>query len=656
EDLELLDWPESVKAMQTNWIGRSEGARIWFPVEGAEAPIEVFTTRHDTIFGATYMVLAPEHPMVDDLTVGAWPAGTPDAWTGGHETPAEAVDAYRTRAASTSDRDRLAEREKTGVFTGSYCINPATGERIPVFIADYVLMGYGTGAIMAVPGQDERDWEFAGAFGLPIVRTVQPPDDFDGDAYLGDGPAINSGFLDGLGVEEAKTETARWLVSEGHGEPAVSYKLRDWLFSRQRYWGEPIPILHGPDGELRPLADEDLPLTLPEIDDFRPSASDEEDADPVPALARVPEEWRIVEIDGVRYERELNTMPQWAGSCWYYLRFADPHNDERFVGEDAERYWMGETGVDLYVGGVEHAVLHLLYARFWHKVLYDLGYVSTVEPFRRLFNQGIIQADAFMDERGMWVPAEKVEFGDGGYLYEGREVTRVEGRMGKSKKNSVSPDEFFYVYGIDTLRLYEMFMGPLDQAKPWTTRDIVGVTRFLQRVWRNFIDTDTGELLVGDAEPDDGLTRLMHRTIRAVTEDMEHLRFNTAIARLFELNNEMVALDRVPRPVAEAFVLLLSPIAPHVAEELWERLGHEGTTLTAPWPTFDADLAVEETVTLVVQVNGKVRDRIEVDAGIDEDEAIRLALASEKVAAALGGAEPLRVIARPPNLVNVVVA
>ena len=657
EDLELLDWPESVKAMQTNWIGRSEGARIWFPVEGAGSAIDVFTTRHDTVFGATYMVLAPEHPMVDDLTVDAWPADTPEQWTGSHATPSDAVEGYRSRVESTSDRDRLADqREKTGVFTGSFCINPATGDRIPVFIADYVLMGYGTGAIMAVPGQDERDWEFAETFGLPIVRTVQPTDDFDGEAYLGDGPAINSGFLDGLGVEAAKAETARWLVSEGHGAPAVSYKLRDWLFSRQRYWGEPIPILHGPDGELRALADEDLPLTLPEIDDFRPSESDEEDADPVPALARVPEVWRVIEIDGVRYERELNTMPQWAGSCWYYLRFADPHNDERLVGAEAERYWMGETGVDLYVGGVEHAVLHLLYARFWHKVLFDLGYVSTVEPFQRLFNQGIIQADAFMDERGMWVPAEKVESGDGVYRYEGSEVTRVEGRMGKSKKNSVSPDEFFSVYGVDTLRLYEMFMGPLDQAKPWTTRDIVGVTRFLQRVWRNFIDTDTGGLLVVDDEPDDDLARLMHRTIRAVTEDMEHLRFNTAIARLFELNNDLVALDRVPRPVAEAFVLLLSPIAPHVAEELWERLGHERTILAASWPTFDPDLAADETVTLIVQVNGKVRDRIEVDAGIDEDEATRLALASEKVAAALGGAEPSRVIARPPNLVNVVVA
>jgi leucyl-tRNA synthetase len=657
EDLELLDWPESVKAMQTNWIGRSEGARIWFPVEGAGSAIDVFTTRHDTVFGATYMVLAPEHPMVDDLTVDTWPADTPEQWTGSNATPSDAVEGYRSRVESTSDRDRLADqREKTGVFTGSFCINPATGDRIPVFIADYVLMGYGTGAIMAVPGQDERDWEFAETFGLPIVRTVQPTDDFDGEAYLGDGPAINSGFLDGLGVEAAKAETARWLVSEGHGAPAVSYKLRDWLFSRQRYWGEPIPILHGPDGELRALADEDLPLTLPEIDDFRPSESDEEDADPVPALARVPEVWRVIEIDGVRYERELNTMPQWAGSCWYYLRFADPHNDERLVGAEAERYWMGETGVDLYVGGVEHAVLHLLYARFWHKVLFDLGYVSTVEPFQRLFNQGIIQADAFMDERGMWVPAEKVESGDGVYRYEGSEVTRVEGRMGKSKKNSVSPDEFFSVYGVDTLRLYEMFMGPLDQAKPWTTRDIVGVTRFLQRVWRNFIDTDTGGLLVVDDEPDDDLARLMHRTIRAVTEDMEHLRFNTAIARLFELNNDLVALDRVPRPVAEAFVLLLSPIAPHVAEELWERLGHERTILAASWPTFDPDLAADETVTLIVQVNGKVRDRIEVDAGIDEDEATRLALASEKVAAALGGAEPSRVIARPPNLVNVVVA
>jgi leucyl-tRNA synthetase len=656
DELDLIDWPESIKTMQRNWIGRSEGARIVFPIDGTDDTIEVFTTRPDTLFGATYMVIAPEHPLVDRITTASWPEGTAESWTGGASDPAAAVAAYRAAAGAKSEMERQVEdREKTGVFTGAFAVNPADGGRIPVFIADYVLMGYGTGAIMAVPGEDGRDWEFAEVFDLPIIRTVRPPDDWDGKAYPGEGPAINSGFLDGLGVAAAKGRMTDWLVEHGYGEATVSYKLRDWLFSRQRYWGEPIPILHGPDGELRAVPDGELPLLLPEIDDFRPHASDDEHADPEPALGRAPESWKTVEIDGVRYTRELNTMPQWAGSCWYYLRFIDPGNDEHLVGAEAERYWMGGNGVDLYVGGVEHAVLHLLYARFWHKVLFDLGYVSTPEPFGRLFNQGYILADAFQDERGVYLPADEVVERDGQFFHEGRPVERRPGKMGKSLKNSVKPDDIFTEFGVDTLRLYEMFMGPLDASKPWTTKDIMGVFRFLQRLWRNFVDEDSGALRVVDDDPDEELLRATHRTIRQVTEDMEGLRFNTAVARFFELNNLLVGRDAVPRPVADAFVRMLSPMAPHVCEELWERMGHDTSVASAPWPEHDEDLAALETVTMVVQVNGRVRDRIEVDASISAEEAELLALASERVRAHTGGADPVRVIVRPPKLVNVVV-
>jgi len=655
EDLDVLEWPESVKAMQRNWIGRSEGASIRFRIEGSDAFVEVFTTRPDTIFGATYMVIAPEHPLVSSLIPPTWPGGTEDAWTGGHSAPMKAVDAYRAETARRSEVERRTEnREKTGVFTGVFCENPVTGGRIPLFMADYVLVGYGTGAIMAVPGEDERDWEFAEQFELPIVRTVEPPAGFDGKAYVGEGRAINSGFLDGLGIVAAKRVIIDWLVARGLGEATVSYKLRDWLFSRQRYWGEPIPILHGPNGELRALSDDELPLLLPEVENYRPASMDDDNADPVAMLSNAPDEWKQVDIDGVRYRRELNTMPQWAGSCWYYLRFADPGNDTRLVGEDAERYWMGEHGVDLYVGGVEHAVLHLLYARFWHKVLFDLGHVSTPEPFGRLFNQGYILADAFQDDRGVYVPAEKVELRDGVYLYEANEVTRTAGRMGKSKKNSITPDEFVADHGADTLRVYEMFMGPLDSSKPWTTRDVIGVDRFLQRLWRSFVEPDSGELLVSHDPANDGLRRLLHRTIKAVTDDMTALRFNTAVARLFELNNALVGLERVPREVAEAFVRMLAPMAPHIAEELWERLGHEPSVAHAPWPEYDPELAREDTVTMVVQVNGKVRDRIEVEVGISEAEARSVALGSERVRAFLSG-EPDKVILRLPGLVNVVV-
>jgi len=653
-DLDLVDWPEPVKAMQRNWIGRSHGASIGFPIDDSDDRIEVFTTRPDTIFGATYMVLAPEHSLVESLVAPAWPDGTKEAWTGGAAAPSEAVDDYRSRASRKSELERQTDvKDKTGVFTGSFCVNPANDERIPIFIADYVLMGYGTGAIMAVPGQDERDWEFAEQFELSILRTVQPADGFDGDAYLGDGPAINSGFLDGLGIDDAKTRIIEWLEVEEYGSATISYKLRDWLFSRQRYWGEPIPILHGPDGEMRAVPDEDLPLLLPEVEDYRPASADQEDAVPVPSLGKAPEDWRFVEIEGVVWERELNTMPQWAGSCWYYLRFIDPGNSDRLVGEEAERYWMGDSGVDLYIGGVEHAVLHLLYARFWHKVLYDLGEVSTGEPFGRLFNQGLIMAHAYRDERGVYVAADEVEERDGGFWFDGRSVEQSYGRMGKSKKNGVNPDEFFVDHGVDTLRLYEMFMGPLSEAKPWTTRDVVGIERFLQRFWRNFVDPDTGDLLISDTPADEELRGLLHRTTKSVTDDMAELRFNTSVARFFELNNALVGLDSIPREVADVFVRLMAPIAPHIAEELWERMGGDGSVCFADWPAYDESLAAEESVTMVVQVGGKIRDRIEVPVGISSDEAQQVALASDKVAAHLDG-EPTRIIVRPPNLVNIV--
>ena len=668
KDLALVDWPEPIKLMQRNWIGRSEGANIDFPVPGKDERIRVFTTRPDTIFGATYMVLAPEHPLVEKLTAEAWPEGTPERWTGGAPTPKEAVEAYRRQAEAKSDVERQMEsREKTGVFVGAYARNPATGEDIPIFIADYVLMGYGTGAIMAVPGQDERDWEFAEAFGLPIIRTVQPPPDFEGKAYTGDGPAINSGFLNGLRMAEAKEKIIAWLEEHGYGERAVNYKLRDWLFSRQRYWGEPFPILYAPDGRIVPVDEEDLPVTLPEMEDFRPSASDDPEAPPRPPLSRAPESWRFVEKDGVRYEREYNTMPQWAGSCWYYLRFIDNENDERFVDPALERYWMTPRGVDLYVGGAEHAVLHLLYARFWHKVLYDLGHVSTPEPFGKLFNQGYIQAYAYRDRRGVAVPAEEVVDQEGRpatevqdqpgrkFFYKGEPVTQEYGKMGKSLKNAVSPDEINEQYGCDTLRLYEMYLGPLEASKPWNTRDIVGVHRFLRRVWRNFVDDRTDALRLTDAEPSEALLRTLHKTIGRVTEDLERLSFNTAIAAMIEMNNELVKLDAIPRAVAGPFVLLLAPFAPHLAEELWHRMGHEASLAHEPWPEADERYLREDTVRIAVQVNGKMRATITVPAGADKETVLAAARAHENVIRHLDGKTVRREIYVPGRIVNFVV-
>ncbi|MEV7987796.1 leucine--tRNA ligase [Micromonospora sp. NPDC085948] len=668
DDLDALDWPEPIKLMQRNWIGRSTGAHIDFATE--QAPVRVFTTRPDTVFGATYMVLAPEHELVDTLVPAAWPDGTRDAWTGGHASPRVAVEAYRKAAAAKTDVERQSDtKEKTGVFIGAYATNPVTGGQIPIFIADYVLAGYGTGAIMAVPAQDERDWAFAEVFELPIVRTVQPAEGFDGKAYTGDGPAINSAAhdrgldLNGLGVADAKAATIAWLEANGHGTGAVTYRLRDWLFSRQRYWGEPFPIVYDETGAAIALPEEMLPVELPEVDDFSPKTFDADDAnsDPETPLSRR-RDWVEVELDlgdgPKRYTRETNVMPQWAGSCWYELRYLDPTNSGRFVDAENERYWMGPQregdcgGTDLYVGGAEHAVLHLLYARFWHKVLFDLGHVSSFEPFRKLFNQGMIQAYAYTDSRGSYVQAEEVMERDGAYYLGDLAVNREYGKMGKSLKNVVTPDDMCAAYGADTFRVYEMSMGPLEVSRPWETRAVVGSYRFLQRVWRAVVDEETGEPRITEDPADEATRRLLHTVIDGVRGDMDGIRFNTAIAKLIQLTNGLTGLSATPREVAEPLVLMVAPFAPHVAEELWRKLGHDTSLTYADFPTADPALLVADTVTYPVQVNGKVRGRIEVPADAAE-ETVRAA-ALDAVAATLAGKEPRKVIVVKGRMVSVV--
>ncbi|MEU7869696.1 leucine--tRNA ligase [Dactylosporangium sp. NPDC049140] len=668
DDLDRLDWPEKVKSMQRNWIGRSRGAHVDFATE-AGAPVRVFTTRPDTLFGATYMVLAPEHALVDALVPAAWPEGVPERWTGGAATPAEAVAAYRAFAASKTDVERQADaKEKTGVFIGAYATNPVDGRAIPVFIADYVLAGYGTGAIMAVPGQDERDWEFAEVFGLPIIRTVQPSADFpeDGKAFNGDGPAINSSFLNGLGVAEAKASIIDWLEENGHGVGAITYRLRDWLFSRQRYWGEPFPIVYDGTGMPIALPDSMLPVELPDVEDFSPRTFDVDDADSMPEtpLSRA-KEWVEVTLDlgdGPKtYTRETNVMPQWAGSSWYELRYLDPANASKLVDPANERYWMGPQhpgdvgGVDLYVGGVEHAVLHLLYARFWHKVLFDRGFVSSEEPFRKLFNQGYIQAYAYKDDRGVYVDAEKVEERQAGkYFYGDREVSREYGKMGKSLRNVVTPDEMCERYGADTFRVYEMSMGPLDVSRPWETRAVVGAQRFLQRVWRLVVDEQTDAVRVSDDALDDETRRLLHRVIDGVRGDIEEMRFNTAIAKMIELTNRVTQISAAgtPREVADPLVRLIAPFAPHLAEELWQRLGNESSVAYAGFPVADEAYLVAESVTYPVQVNGKVRGKVEVPADADEDTVRAAAL--DVVAEQLAGKTPKKVIVVKGRMVSIV--
>lgn len=681
DDLEVLDWPEPVKTMQRNWIGRSTGAKALFAAtkaDGEAVDIEVFTTRPDTLFGATYLVLAPEHDLVDELVAAAWPDGTDPRWTYGADTPGAAVAAYRQAIGSKSDLERQESKAKTGVFLGSYAANPTNGKPVPIFIADYVLAGYGTGAIMAVPGHDQRDWDFAHEFGLPIVEVIAGGDISEA-AYAGDGVLVNSGYLDGLDVAAAKEKITARLEAEGRGWARVEFKLRDWLFARQRYWGEPFPIVYDADGRAHALDEAALPVELPDVPDYSPVLFDPDDADsePSPPLAKATE-WVHVELDlgdGLKpYTRDTNVMPQWAGSSWYELRYTDPHNSERFAALENEAYWMGPRpaehgpqdpgGVDLYVGGAEHAVLHLLYARFWHKVLYDLGHVSSREPYRRLVNQGYIQAFAYTDARGSYVPAEEVVERDGRFVYPGPggevEVFQEFGKIGKSLKNSISPDEICDDYGADTLRVYEMSMGPLEASRPWATKDVVGAHRFLQRVWRLVVDEQTGDTRVVDGPAQElatGTLRVLHRTIAGVAEDYAALRNNTAAAKLIEYTNHLTKehRDAVPRAAVEPLVLMLAPLAPHMAEELWLRLGHETPLAHGPFPIADPAFLVDDTVEYPVQVNGKVRGRVMVAADADQDTLKAAALADEKVQAFLAGATPRKVIVVAGRLVNLVV-
>ncbi|WP_307741308.1 class I tRNA ligase family protein [uncultured Mobiluncus sp.] len=689
-DLATIDWPDKVRTMQHNWIGKSFGATVNFQVEAGQGPqpqtLQVFTTRPDTLFGATFMVISPEHPLVGaedcadaELQVpDAWPEGTRPEWTGGYATPREAVAAYRAQASAKSDSERTAETdftEKTGVFTGIFGTNPVNSSLVPIFVADYVLMGYGTGAIMAVPAHDERDHAFAKKFNLDIIQTISGPDGLDvqTEPWTGDGVIENSAnseiSLNGLGKAEAIAKISDWLAKTGRGEKTVTYRLRDWLFSRQRYWGEPFPVVYGSDGRVHALPEEMLPLELPEVSDFRPRTFDPEDSHSTPEspLGRATD-WMTVELDlgegKQTYTRDQNTMPNWAGSCWYELRYTDPDNSTTFASPDNEAYWMGPRpeagnlsgGTDLYVGGVEHAVLHLLYARFWHKVLYDLGYVSSSEPFHRLFNQGMIEAYAYTDSRGQYVPADEVAGSEeDGFTWKGQPVNREFGKMGKSLKNIVTPDQMCADYGADTFRVYEMSMGPLDMSRPWDTRAVVGSQRFLQRLWRNIVDENTGALTVTDDAPDLATAKVLARTIHDVTVEYDNLRVNTAIAKMIVLNNHLTGLPRVPREAAEALVVMVAPIAPHIAEELWERLGHQGGIARATFPVVtDESLLAAEEVTCVVQVAGKVRAKVSVDPEISEADLQAKVLAEQAVVKLLDGREPKRIIVRAPKLVSLV--
>lgn len=633
QGLDDLDWPESLKAMQRNWIGRSAGAKIAFATEHGTGNIVTFTTRPETLFGATYIVLAPEHPSLPAIV-------TPEA--------RPTVDAYVSQAEAMEETARAdVGREKTGVFTGAYAINPATGSRLPIWVADYVLGGYGTGALMAVPAHDARDHAFACKHRLPIIRVIESDTDIALAAHEGDGQMVNSGFLTGLHVPEARKAMIAWLAESGAGMRKVTYRLRDWLFSRQRYWGEPIPVLHLADGSVMPLPEECLPLLPPELDDYAPTADGE------PPLARA-EDWVRTTVPGtdVPARRETNTMPQWAGSCWYYLRFLDPHNERELVASEAERYWMP---VDLYVGGAEHAVLHLLYARFWHKVLYDIGLVSTEEPFKKLFNQGMILAHSYRDAAGRYYEPSSVVEQDGRWFADAVEVHRAVEKMSKSRLNVVNPDDVVDEFGADAVRLYEMFMGPLDATKPWQAAGVIGVRRFLDRTWRIVCDeTDRAHSALRDGTPSPHLLRLCHQTVKSVTEDVEAMRFNTAIARLMELANTLTSEAECPREVVETFVLLLSPFAPHLAEELWSKLGYKETMAFVPWPTFDPALVHEERQEYVVQVNGKVRHRFVAAAGLG-DELLSAARSQPEVMELLDGRRIIREIVVPGRLVNFVV-
>ena len=607
-DLDEVDWPESIKKLQIDWIGKSIGADVDFKVDGFDETIRVFTTRPDTLFGATYMVMAPEHPLVDTIT---------------RQERKEEVQKYREEAARKSDLDRTdLAKEKTGVFTGAYAINPVNAEKIPIWISDYVLISYGTGAIMSVPAHDERDFEFAKKFRLPIVPVVEPDDSEQAElvkrcelCFVGDGRAINSGQFDGSPTAEFKEQITSWLADKNLGNKAVNYKLRDWLFSRQRYWGEPFPILHAEDGRILGLSEEDLPLELPETEDYKPHGTGES------PLANIKGWVNINLADGSKAKRETNTMPQWAGSCWYYLRYLDPENDQQGWNAEKEKYWMP---VDLYIGGAEHAVLHLLYARFWHKLLYDLGYVSTKEPFKKLVNQGMI-----LGEDGQ--------------------------KMSKSRGNVINPDKVVADYGADSMRLYEMFMGPLESIKPWSMHGVEGVHRFLQKTWRMIVDVDSGQLCeeVKDADADEATLRLLNQTIKKVGDDIETFGFNTAISTMMIFVNHFGKQPVRAISALDKFLLILAPFAPHIAEELWQRLGHGDSLAYKPWPEYDKGLIREKEIERAVQVNGKIRDRIVTAAEADEEQIKSKALISAKVQAAMGG-KPAKKTIVTPRVVSII--
>lgn len=634
-DLDDLDWPEGIKAMQREWIGRSEGADAVFKVAGTDKAFTIFTTRPDTLFGATYCVLAPEHPFTKEIT-------TPEC----REAVAQYVEATSKRSAQDRMRE---EREKTGVFTGAYAVNPVNGTEIPIWVADYVLAEYGYGAIMAVPAHDTRDYEFAKKFDLPIIEVISGGD-ISNEAYTGDGTLVNSPLTNGLRVAEAKKKTNAWLEERGLGKGTINYRLRDWLFSRQRYWGEPFPLVTLEDGTIHAIPPSDLPVALPSLDDFRPTA------DGQPPLARAKDWVRTTDpVTGKPAVRETNTMPQWAGSCWYFIRFCDANNDQAAWSKEAESYWMP---VDLYIGGAEHAVLHLLYSRFWHKVLYDAGLVSTKEPFTKLFNQGMILAYSYQDVHGKYYYPHQVEKKGDGYVVKttGMPVSSQIEKMSKSRYNVVNPDTVVKEYGADAMRLYEMFMGPLDRDKPWTDEGVQGVHRFIKRVWTLFIGDD------GDIHPrivesggDPSIPRILHRTIKNVSADLENLQFNTAIARMMEFVNAAMKIQAIEKAWAEPFILILSAFAPHIAEEIWQRLGHAGTLAYEPWPAYDESLLVEETIDIPVQVNGKLRTVVTVPAVADKDTILALAKADPKVVQQTEGKKIVKEIYVPGKLLNLVV-
>jgi leucyl-tRNA synthetase len=638
DGLEGLDWPAGIKKQQIDWIGKSIGAEVSFAVDGHDADIRVFTTRPDTLFGGTYVVLAPEHELVSAIT------------TAEHKA---AVDAYRDEVSKRSERDRTsdaADAEKTGAFTGAFAINPVNGKKIPIWIADYVLASYGTGAVFACPAHDERDYAFARKFDLPIIEVVKGGD-VSKEAYTGDGEHINSEFLDGLDVDAAKDKVISFLEEKSLGTKSINYRLRDWLFSRQRYWGEPFPVIELEDGSCKVLPESALPVELPALDDYRPTE------DGRPPLARA-EEW-VKTTDpetGKPARRETNTMPQWAGSCWYYLRFITPKNGEAAWDPVEEKYWMP---VDLYVGGAEHATLHLLYARFWHQVLFDLGLVSTPEPFQKLFNQGMVHDWSHQNEAGKYFYPDEVEEREGKWVVKetGEPVNRRLEKMSKSRYNVVNPDEMCELYGADALRLYELFMGPLEDGCEWETGGVAGTRRFLDRLYRIAIDSETGKpsgKLIDDEVDNKDLERALHAALRKVSEGIAELRFNTAIAEMMVFVNEATKADAVPKSWFESFIKALSPFAPHVAEELWRELGHKESIAAASWPSYDESKLAVDTITLAVQISGKLRSTIEVAADIGKDEAIAAAKADEKIQKFIEGKTIRREIYVPGRLVNIV--